>query len=296
MEVSSAGEGSESAPLFVAIMRELGWVEGRNVVYDRVFVEGGEARLTAFGAELVARKPDLVYVTTPQAVRAILKTTRTIPIVFGAVNDPVAAGLIKNLARPGGNITGIANIGPELGGKRMQLLREVMPKVSRVGVLVVSVATGVTRGTALDAKLIEEAAGGSVRVISATAKDATQIDAALASLAESRVQAVLTTHHGLFRRESKRIVALASRQRIPVVGHRSDMANDGALMSYSSIFSEQIRRSAHLVDKVLRGTKPADIPVEQPTKFELVVNMKTAKALGITIPQSILLQATRVIE
>jgi len=276
---------------FVDAMRELGWIGGRNIVYDRVYAEGDEARLPALAMELLARRPDLVYVQTHPEARAVLERTRTIPIVFGAANNP-HPGFVKSLAPPGGNVTGIANIGWELGGRRMQLLKEVLPKISRVGVLV----SPVGRSSSEEQKLVIEAAGAGVRVIPAKIREASEFDTAFAFLSENRVEAVLATHLAIFRRERKRILDLAAKQRIPLIGFRSDMANDGALMSYGALSSEQIRRSAYLVDAILKGTRPADIPVEQPTTFELVVNMKTAKALGITIPQSILLQASRVIE
>ena len=277
---------------FVDAMRELGWVEGRNIIYDRVYADDDEAHLPALAAALVARGPNLIFLTSAPPALAAFAKTRTIPIVFGAVNDPVEIGLVQSLAHPGGNVTGIANIGGELGGKRLQLLKQALPKISRVVVLVYPRAD-----SSRELKLIEQAAAVlRVTVIPMMVKQANELEAAFALLAKSRAQALLTTHIALFMVERKHILELAAKQRIPVVGHRSEMANDGALMSYSSILSDQIRRAAQLADKILKGTKPADIPVEQPTRFELAVNMKTAKALGITIPGEIMLQANRVIE
>jgi len=288
---SRSSESQLSTRMFVGAMRALGWMGGRNVAYDVVFAEGDEARLPALAAQLVARKPDLVVVQTHPEARAVLDQTRTIPIVFGGANDPYPK-LVKSLARPGGNVTGISNIGWELAGKRMQLLKETLPKLNRVGVLVSAIRSTSER----ELRLIEKAATAGVKVIPATITDAGDLTTALSQLVASRVEAVLPTHVAIFRRERAEILHVAAKHRLPVFGFRSDFAEEGALMAYGADFSEQMRRCAHLADKVLKGTPAGDIPVEQPIKFELIVNMKTAKALGISVPQSILLQATRVIE
>jgi len=278
--------------VFVETMRELGWIEGGNIVYDRANADGDYARLPALAAKLVGSKPDLIYVSATQEVRAALAATRAIPIIFSATNDPVRSGLVKSLARPGGNVTGIANIGPELGPKRLQLIREAMPGISRVGLLISPVIAPLQ----VERKLIDEAAGRHIKVISAIVNEAGDMGAGFRLFVESQVEAVLTTHIGLYFRLRKKLIDVATGHRLPVVGHRSPFADSGALMTYRSNLGEQIRRSAHLVDKVLRGTKPSDIAVEQPTKFELAINLKTAKALGITIPEKLLLRADRVIE
>jgi putative ABC transport system substrate-binding protein len=290
--LSASSSSSHLASLwFVEAMRDLGWLEGSNIVYDRAYGEGDETRLPELAAKLLARRPDLVYVQTHPEARAVLEKTRTIPIVFGAANNP-HPGLVKSLARPGGNVTGIANIGWELGGRRMQLLREAIPGMTRVGVL----ASAIRRTSSAEYKLIVEAAGGEVHVFPSYVKEGSDVDAAFAALRKHRIEAILVTHLAIFRRERSRILDLAARQRIPVMGFRRDMAEEGALMSYGALSSEQVRRSAHIVDKILRGTKPAEIPVEQPTRFELLVNLRTARTLGITISQSILVQAESVIE
>jgi putative ABC transport system substrate-binding protein len=278
--------------VFVDTMRELGWVEGANIAYDRLYADGDAARLQALAAKLIARKPDLVLVSSNPEVRAVLAVTRAIPVIFSGTNNPVATGLVKSLARPGGNVTGIANIGPELGPKRVQLLREAIPGISRVGLLI----TPLIAPLQTERKLIEETAARHLKIVPAIVNEAGDLEAAFKLFAESRVEAVITTHIQLYDLLRKKIIDMAAKYRLPVIGHRTSLAEDGALMSYSSVRLEQVRRAAHLVDKVLKGTNPADVPVEQPTKFELVINMKTAKALGITIPQSILLQASRVIE
>jgi len=272
-------------------MRDLGWSEGRNVVYDRVYAENDERRLPALAAALVARNPDLVFANTNAEVRALLAATRSIPIVFSSAVEPVEQGFVLSLARPGGNVTGVASLGPEYGGKRMQLLREALPKLTRVGVLI-------GRSPGREFKLIEEAAGAGITVVPAMIAESRDIDAAFSLLARNRVEALLLTQVAIYGMRSVRepILAFAAKQRIPVVGQRPEIVHEGGLMSYSSNLQEQVRRATQLADKVLKGAKPADIPVEQPTHFELLLNLKAAKALGITIPQSVLVQATRVIE
>ena len=297
VRVGILSTGRSTAPtgsikLFVATMGDLGWVEGRSIIYDRVYAEGDEKRLPALAAELVARRPDLIYVATNPETLAALAATRTIPIVFSSVIEPVESGVVKSLARPGGNATGVTNFGPETSSKGMQLLKEAVPKIGRVGVLMKPGLASQTRTL----KLIELVAGAGVRVIPAMANAPEELDAAFAILAENRVQALVLASVAFFNQERKRILEFAAKKRIPVIAYRPQLVDEGALMSYSSILAEQVHRAAHLADKVLRGTRPADIPVEQPTKFELVVNMKTANTLGIKIPNSILVQATRVIE
>jgi len=277
--------------LFTGALKALGWVEGRDIVYDVVYAEGDQARLPALAEKIVAGKPDVILAPSAFELRPVLKITQAVPVVFWGVNDPVAQGFVKSLARPGGNATGVANIGYELGGKRMQLLKEAMPRISRVGVLVTR-----SRASSLEQKLIEQAAGAGVKVVPAMLKDARELDAALALLGESRVEGVLTTQISVFRRERQRILEFTSARGIPLIGNWGDMADSGALIAYGSVLAERIDRSAHMVDKVLRGMKPADIPVEQPTKFELVINLKTARALGIKMAEKLLLRADRVIE
>ena len=274
---------------FVDAMAELGWIEGRNVVYERVYAEGDEKRLPALAAALVSRRPDLIYLQNNPEALAALAATSTIPIVFASPNEPVESGIVKSLARPGGNATGVAAVGPETGVKRMQLLKEALPKIRRVGLLM-------KPGNLREVKLIEQAAGAERKIIPAIMNEPEELNAAFSMLAENRAEAVITAQVAFLVGERKRVVDLATKQRSPVIGHRSEHAEVGALMSYNSSLLEQRRRAARLVDKVLKGAKPADIPVEQPTKFELVVNLKTARALGLTIPPSLLARADQVIE
>lgn len=277
---------------FLETMRELGWVEGRSIAYDRVAADD-EARLPELAAALVARNPDAIYAQANPSVLAALASTRTIPIVCPASAELVELGVVKSLARPGGNVTGISNIGWELGAKRLQVLKEMLPKVSRVGVLFSPLYPASQR----ELKLMEQSAPRlGVKVVPVTVKAGGDLKDAFAVLAKNHVEAVFTTHIVPYLNERKRILELATAQRVPVVGHRSEMTEDGALMSYGSVLSDQHRRAAQFLDKILRGAKPGDIPMEQPTKFELVVNLKTAKALGLKIAQSFLVRADRVIE
>jgi putative ABC transport system substrate-binding protein len=292
-ERTSADKYQAREKLFVDTLRELGWVEGHNIFYDRVYADDDLQRLPALAAALVKRGPNLIFTLSGGSSDAVVAATRTIPIVLGSQSHIVERGWVKSLAHPGGNITGIVNIGPELGPKRLQLLKQALPKITRVGVLV----NLVVGGGATELKSIEQAASGlRVTVVSALAKQASELEAAFASLAKNRIEALLIAHNEFFLSERRRILDFAAKQRVPVIAHRSEMTDDGALMSYSSILTEQIRRAAHLVDKILKGAKPGDIPIELPTKFELVVNQRTAKALGITIPGEVMLQANRVVE
>jgi putative ABC transport system substrate-binding protein len=288
-------EGTSTAfqalkPLFDR-MQELGYVEGRNVTYDKANADGDLARLPELAKALVARRPDVIYVVATQPSLAVASATRTIPIVFSGVTNPDQRGLVKSLRQPGGNVTGTAQLGA-LGGKRLQLLKQAVPKIVKVGVLV---NPGYSPTSSEDFRLIEQAARIlGISIVSAQVADAKELDAAFTRFAQYRVDAILPTQNPLFNRERQRVLEFAAKQRIPVVGASGTI--DGAMMSYNASSLEQMHNAARLIDKILKGAKPADIPVEQPTRFELVVNMKTAKALGITIPQSFLIQATQVIE
>jgi putative ABC transport system substrate-binding protein len=279
---------------FVDAMRELGWVEDRNITYDRVFADDDAAKLPALAEILIARKPDLIFAPYAGPLEAVHAKTRTVPLVAGAATSIVERGMAKSLAHPGGNVTGIQTIGWELSGKRVQLLNMAHPKAIRVGVLLASEQ----RSSAQELQLIEQAASKlKITLIPSQIKQGSDLESAFAVFAKNRIDAVLVTHNTLFIiRERKHILTLAEKHRLPVIGPRSEFTEEGALMSYSSILADQHRRAAQLADKILRGAKPADVPIEQPTKFELAINQKTAKALGIKFPSSILLQATRVIE
>jgi putative tryptophan/tyrosine transport system substrate-binding protein len=291
LSMGSGHQIPEIVKTVIDTLSDLGWVEGRDIAYDIVYAQSDRTRLSALAAELVGRKPDLIHVMANPESLAVLNATRSIPIVFGVALDPVEAGLVQSLNRPGGNVTGVATLGRETAAKRMQLLKETMPKIRRVAVLMSSSPL-----IGLELKTIEQSAGPGIKVIAATANEPGELETAFASLADSRPEAMIVTQVAFYIGARKRILGLTGKLGIPLIATRSDWVDDGALMSYNASRLEQVKRSAQLADRILKGAKPADIPVEQPTKFDLVVNLKTAKAFGLTIPQALLLQASRVIE
>ncbi len=273
-------------------MRELGWIEAQTIAYDRAYADDQTDRLPRLAAELVARKPELIYAPPSAAAVAARQATLTIPIVFATDTDPVGSGLVSSLARPGGNVTGVVRVIDSLAPKLIELLSEIQPRAKRIGYL----------GDANDprskidrAALLPVAAARGLTIIVGEASQPAQLAAAVNGLIAQRVEVIVTGAVGTFNmRES--LIALASAHRVPVVGHRAQFADAGALFAYGASLADQLRRSAYLVDKILKGAKPADIPVEQPTLFELVINLKTAKALGVTVPRSVLLRADEVIQ
>ena len=272
-------------------MRLLGWVEGQNIAYDRVYADDQQQTLPRLAAELVARRPDLIYAPPSAAAVAAKRATPTIPIVFGSTVNPVALGLVMDLAHPGGNVTGVSGSFELLGLKRAELFQQILPRAKRLGLL------GEPGRMSKDeaATFAAGVAALGLSLVVAEAVNPVELEAAVARLADQRVDGILAQATIAINHRA-RVIELANRARLPVVGALAQWADAGALFSYGSSLAAQLRRSAYLVDKVLKGAKPADIPVEQPTVFELVVNLKTAKALGIKVPQSILLRADRVIE
>jgi putative tryptophan/tyrosine transport system substrate-binding protein len=273
-------------------MRELGWIQGQNIAYDRVYADDRHQELPRLAAAMVARKPELIYAPPQVAAVAARQATRTIPIVFATGTDPVGAGLAASLARPGGNATGVVSVIDSLAPKRLQLLREMLPDARRIGLV----------GDPNDPRLnTERGALASVApalgmtIIVAEAASPTQLDDAVAQLLGQGVHVIFATT-SISTNLRGRLVELASRSRVPVVGNIAAMAEAGALFTYGALLADQLRRSAQFVDKVLKGANPADLAIEQPTRFELVINAKTANALRIVIPRSLLLRADMVIE
>jgi putative ABC transport system substrate-binding protein len=285
---STAAREAVTLNPFFEEMRQLGWIEGQNITFDRVYADDRMEDLSQRAAELVARRPDLIYAPPQPAALAARRATASIPIIFATATDPVGAGLVGSLARPGGNATGIGQF-DSLAPKSLQLLREMLPRVRRVGLVG---ASGDPR-FALDRDALKQLLGAGLQAI--PAQNPAEVEAALQTLVKSGVEAIFTTSSLLFNRR-ERVIELTLPQRVPVVGHRGEMAEAGALLSYSPSLAGQIRASAQFVDKVLRGANPAELPVQQPTKFELVVNLRTAGALGIEVPRTVLLRAERVIE
>ena len=273
-------------------MRALGWIEGQTIAYDRAYANDRLQDLPRLAVELVARKPELVYAPPLIAAVAARQATRGIPIVFAAGSDPVRAGLVASLPHPGGNATGLVNNIDSLAPKRAQLLREILPAARRLGFL--GNPTDPDTALARDA-LASAATAIGLTTVAGEASNPAEFDQAVARLLAQGVDAILT-QSGITSNLRDRLIERATRARVPVVGQQRNLAEAGALFSYGSLIPDQIRRSARVVDKVLKGVKPADIAVEQATKFELVINLKSAKALGIAVPQALLLRADEVIQ
>ena len=273
-------------------LRELGWIEGGNVVYETRWAEGRVERLPAIARELVALRPDVIWTAYTSGALAARQATRTIPIVqVGA--DPVGAGLAQSLARPGGNVTGLSNVNADIGPKLLELMREVVPGAARVGVL-----WNPDNPTNLLILTKLRAGAESLRVsaLAVEARTLPEIEQALLRMSRERVDAVIVLTDGLFVANGRRIGDLLAEYRLPsAVQGRAHLAL-GGMLSYAVSIEELNRRGAYYIDRILKGAKPAELPIEQPTRFELVINLKVAKALGLTIPQALLLRADEVIE
>jgi putative ABC transport system substrate-binding protein len=277
-------------------LRDLGYVEGRNLVIEYRYAEGKVEQLPALAAELVALKVDVIVASGTLAALAAKQATSTLPIVFSPAGDPVGSGLVTSLARPGGNVTGLSAFAPELVGKRLELLKQAVPGVSRVAVLWQPGAFG-ERAEMDTLKRAEVAARDlGVPLQFVEARGPADFDRAFSDMTRARAGALTVLASNMFNSERRRLVDLAAKNRLPALYSARELVDAGGLMSYGANLADLNRRAATYVDKILKGTKPADLPVEQPTKFELVINLKTAKALGLTIPQSVLARADEVIQ
>jgi putative ABC transport system substrate-binding protein len=289
------GARSASTPGRELLMRELralGYVEGKNIVFETRYSEGKPDRLTAMADELVRLKVDVLVMAATPAVLAAKNATRTIPIVFFNVADPVASGLVDSLARPGGNITGFTIITPVLAGKRLELLKETIPKLSRVGV----VWNPQNPANVLDWKECQLPARDlGLQLDSIEVSSADKYEGAFKEAVKMRSAAVAVIQDPLTISNQKQIADLATKNRLPSMFSRGDYVEAGGLMSYGADQLEPYKRVAHMVDKILKGAKPADLPVEQPTKFEFVINLKAAKQIGLVIPPNVLARADKVI-
>lgn len=295
--VGILGNMSASDPLpeaFMQGLRELGYVEGKNVIIERRFGEGDASRLDALAADLVRQKPDVIFAPNSISVEAAKKAAGTIPIVFSIAGDPVGSRFVASLAHPGGNITGTSNIPAELSAKRLQLLKEAAPKIARVAVFDDQTSTDISRIQVEEAKRAAKVLGMEVLVTRITARN--DFEPVSAQLRKWRADSILIISAPTNTFNRKLLVEFAAKMRLPAIYADKIFAEAGGLIAYGPSFEALYRRAATYVDKILKGAKPGDIPVERPTKFELIVNMKTAKSLGINIPGTILVRADRVIE
>jgi putative ABC transport system substrate-binding protein len=272
-------------------LRKLGWIEGKNIVIEYRFAEQKLERLPELAAELVRLKVDLIVTTGAPAALAAKKATTTIPIVMTNAGDPVAAGLVASLARPGGNITGFSSLSFELNTKRLEILKDAVPKLTRVGLL---------RGSAASLQLKDIRAAAAALKLKLeeieTLWDAKGLESAFQTAKQKQVGAIMTTTGRRFFAERKRIVELAGKYRLPAIYFQKEFVDEGGLMSYGVDFDDLFRRAAVYVDKILKGAKPADLPVQQATKFEFVINLKAAKLIGLTLSWEFLSRANRVIK
>jgi putative ABC transport system substrate-binding protein len=292
------GSRSAGTDPFLQGLNDLGYVEGQNIKVEYRFAEGKEERLTDLATELVQLKVDVIVVGGTAAANAVRRLTKTIPMVVPDSADPVDAGLVASLARPGVNITGLTIMSPQLGGKRLELLKETLPRISRVVILVRGLPKLGPRSTPFLASRNEiEATARSleVQVQVIAAGEANEIENVFSTMTERRADAFVLIPHPVFTFQRKRIVDFASKSRLPAIYPHRGFVEAGGLMSYAANPADLFRRAASYVDKILKGANPADLPIEQPTKFELVINLKTAKQIGVTIPPDVLIWADQVI-
>jgi putative tryptophan/tyrosine transport system substrate-binding protein len=295
LDNSTASGSAVRLEAFWQELRKLGWIEGKNIAIEYRFAEQKPERLPELAADLVRLKVDLIVVSATPPALAAKSATATIPIVMTASVDPVGVGLVASLARPGGNVTGLSTLATELNTKRLEVLKDAIPRLSRVGVLRWP-GTSITadlqlkelRAAALALKLkLEEIE---------TQPDPKGLASAFQTAKQKQVNAIMTTPDSRFFAERKRIVELAAKYRLPAIYFQKEFVDEGGLMSYGVDFDDLFRRAAVYVDKILKGAKPADLPVQQATKFEFVINLKAAKQIGLTVPPEVLARANRVIK
>ncbi len=275
-------------------LRDHGWIEGKNLIVDYRSAEGHAERISALAAELIALKPDLLVGPSPQVALVLKSATATIPIVFVAVFDPVGIGLVQSLSRPGGNVTGLATYAPgDFIAKRIEIFRELIPGASKIAIL--ANPTNQTHRMVLAEEASRTASSFGVALPVVEATTAEELDTAFASAVAQHADAMIVFGDNLINQEAPRVIALAANHHLPAIHLFRQFAN-GGLIVYGPDIADLFRRAGGYVDKILKGTKPADLPVEQPTKFELVINMKIAKTLGLTVPPSLLVRADEVIE
>ena len=295
LDVSTASGIAVNVDAFRQELSRLGWIEEKNITIEYRFAEGRNDSLPGLAADLVRLRVDLIVVTVVPAAIALKAATTTIPIVVTSAADPVAAGLIASLARPGGNVTGLASLSTELITKRLEVLKDAVPKLSRVGILRLP---GVNLGEDLQLKELRPAALAlKLKLEEIDAQTGPKgLESAFQTAKQKQVNAMMTTATRPFFAERKRIVELAGKYRLPAIYSQKEYVDEGGLMSYGADYDDLYRKAAHYVDKILKGTKPADLPVQQATKFEFVINLKAAKQIGLTIPVRLLERANQVIK
>jgi ABC-type uncharacterized transport system substrate-binding protein len=269
---------------FIQGLRELGYIEGKNIVVEHRFAEGHADRLPELAMELVRLKVDAIFTTGTPAIFALKQATKTVPVVFFSTSDPVGTGVVTSLAHPGGNITGITALASDLWPKRLELLKEIVPKLSRVAMLWNKGNAGMN----LEAKATQEVAAPlAVALQDRGVKDPNELDTVFALMIKDRPDGFLALMDPVLNSYQKRVLDFLAQNRLPAVFENRNWVEAGGLISYGANYPDAHRRAATLIDKILKGAKPADLPVEQPTKFELVVNLKTAKQIGLTIPPNV---------
>ena len=294
LDISTASVSAVLVDAFRQELSKLGWIEGKNITIEYRFSDGKPERTAELAEDLVRKKVDIIVVAGPAALAA-KKATTAIPIVMTNNVDPVARGLVASLARPGGNVTGNSSLNPELNTKRLEVLKDAVPKLARVGLLR---GTGTTIGRDLQLKEIRPAALAlkvNLEEID-TQFDAKGLDSAFRTAKQKKVDAIMTISGPRFFAERKRIVELAGRYRLPAIYTQKEFVDEGGLMSYGADFTDLYRRAAVYVDKILKGAKPADLPVQQATKFEFIISLKAAKLIGLTIPVDLLQRANQMIK
>ena len=289
---STASVAAANAEAFRQGLRELGWIEGQNITIEYRWADGDMSRHAALALELARMPVDLIFTAGTHAVRAARQASSSIPIVVAIMSDPVALGVAASLARPGGNVTGLANLFEELTPKQLQLFKEALPWATRIALL--SFYPDLARAIQSATEAAARSLGLNARVFQI--RDVAELDAAINSAKTERADGVHLLPSPFFNRYRARIDELAAKHRLPTISESREYVLDGGLMSYGPNFPAMYRRAASYVDRILKGAKPGDLPIEQPTRYELVINLKTAKALGLTMPQSLLLRADEVIQ
>ena len=277
---------------FLQQLRSLGYVDGKNIIFEIRYAEGSRERLRDFVTELVQMKVDAIYTGSSPAIFALKQTTKTIPIIIVSSTDPVRSGIVASLAHPGGNITGMSLVASDLWPKRLELIKEILPKVSRVAIFWNKSNTGM----AVEAKATQEAAGPlGVTLQDRGVKDTSEMEVVFEAMSKERPDAFLALMDISLLAHRKRILDFLAKNRVPAIFESKDWVEAGGLISYGAESADVTRRAAIQMDKILKGAKPADIPVEQPTKFEMVINLRTAQQIGLTIPPNVLARADKVI-